>query len=335
MKTILFVNQPGNESTACGVYMIGMQYFNAFLSYSSYKFHLCYASSFNDVQLKIDEIHPDAIIFNFHNHTLHWANVIYFKQLHKNIPMIMLYHDGTDLFVQFYIPELHAGFDYVFIPNTTLSTSNVRKNFYVFDRIIPEGIPGKYEEKEIPVIGYQGFGFEHKGIEQLAQQVVREFDTAILRLHIPYSDVGDPEGHLSRARITAVEQIVKHKNIALEYSYELKSSQELIFWLSQNTINCYFYDDMPAYGVASAPDYAVAAKRPIAVRPTSQLKYIWHNVPTANVERYSLKEIMQQNFLPFQQLYNQMQPREVVKQVENHLDTIIQRHKERNEGSVL
>ena len=51
----------------------------------------------------------------------------------------------------------------------------------------------------------------HKGIEKIAYQVIKEFDEAIIRLHIPNSFYVDPQGYQARARVNAVRQIVSKK----------------------------------------------------------------------------------------------------------------------------
>jgi len=136
-------------------------------------------------------------------------------------------------------------------------------------------------------------------------------------------------------RVQEANQIIQNTNIKIEYSHELKTSEELISWLSENTINCYFYDDMHEYGIASSPDYAMTAKRPIAVHRTSQLKYIWENVPTSNAQKYSLSSIINKGFQPYEDLYNRMQVEKVVCQFDEHIESIMQKHKGKYERHIL
>ena len=99
----------------------------------------------------------------------------------------------------------------------------------------------------------------------------------------------------------------------------------MVKWLSQNTVNCYFYDETSQYGVASAPDYAMAARRPIAVNDTYQLQYIRENVPSANIHMpdNSLKSIINNNFSPFEELYDKMKPQNVVAEIDYAIDCML------------
>ena len=122
--------------------------------------------------------------------------------------------------------------------------------------------------------------------------------------------------------VNNVQAIVQYKNISVECSYDLLNDDKLIQWLSQNTVNCYFYHSTKLYGAASAPDYAIAARRPIIVTPTEQLRYVYQNVPESNVESNSIQDIIANDFSPFEKLYEAMKPQNVVNEFDNIIDEI-------------
>ena len=73
--------------------------------------------------------------------------------------------------------------------------------------------------------------------------------------------------------------------------------------LAQNTINCYFYDYLDGCGLASSPDYALAAGRPIAVTRSHQMRNYWDLKPSVLIEHSSIREIIANGTAPLEPLY--------------------------------
>jgi len=317
MARILFVSQDRPEKRACGVYLIGEQYYHALSQYSEHTIYRSLALSTLELKKEIFDLNPDIVLVNYHEATVSWIDMVHLRKVFHHTLFAKIEHDFTEQKISDYYEGFEQKYQFAICLNTTLEKSNP----YVFccNRLMSDGIPDNYIDIGIPKIGYQGFGFDHKGILKIAQRVIHEFDEAIIRLHIPFSFYGDPEGHLARARIQEVEDAICNTKIKLEYSHELISSEEMVKWLSQNTVNCYFYDETNQYGVASAPDYAMAARRPIAVNDTYQLQYIHKNVPSANVLQNgnSLRKIINNEFAPFNDLYDKMKPQNVVAELDH------------------
>ena len=321
---ILFVNQSKNITQNCGVYLIGMQYFEALQSSKSYTYVTVPINSTIELFTTITALNPLAVIVNYHNATMSWVNVTKLKEQFPSIPFIKLEHEFTQSSIDAYSPIKNQGFDYAICPDNTLNASN--KNVFHINRLMAEGTPASLKQNNEPVIGYQGFGFNHKGIPSIARQVVKEFEKAQLRFHIPNSYYGDPQGHLARQQIHVVQEIIQGKDIQLHFSNDLMSSDELVKWLSENDVNCYFYHHMHGNGIASAPDYAIAARKPIAVKQTSQLRYVWQNVPSSIIDNSSLKEIIKNGFEPFELLYDKMKKEAVLGEFDLAISKIITRH---------
>lgn len=321
---ILFVNQSGSVTKNCGVYLIGMQYSEALQSSINYKYKRISVDSLDELSMHITASNPLAVIVNYHGATTPWADVNEIKLEFPTIPFIKIEHDFRQSIVDEYQPENHQGFDYAICLDKTLRSSNPR--VFHINRLMAYGTPNQLNKFDAPVIGYQGFGFEHKGIPLIAEQVVKEFDKAHLRMHIPNSYYGDPFGHLATERLNEVLEIIKGTDIKLHFSTSMMTSEDLVQWLSENDVNCYFYHDMNDYGIASAPDYAIAARKPIAVKQTSQLRYIWENVPDAIIDNSSLKNIIQNGFTPFELLYNKMKKESVTGEFDMAVNEILIRH---------
>jgi hypothetical protein len=321
---ILFVNQSKNVTQHCGVYLIGMQYSDALQTSKIHTYLRIPVNSIDQLHATITAVNPTAVIVNYHSSTMTWADVSHIKQEFASIPFIKIEHDFRQKSVDEYTPETNQGYDYAICFDQTLHHNNPR--VFHINRLMAHGTFNQTITYDAPAIGYQGFGFDHKGIPLIAEQVVKEFNKAHLRFHIPNSYYGDPHGYLAQKQINEVLDIIKETEITLHFSNELMSSDKLVTWLSNNDVNCYFYHDMNDYGIASAPDYAIAAKKPIAVKQTSQLKYIWQNVPSSIIDNSSLKEIIKNGFTPFELLYNKMQRESVIGEFDMAVSEIIARH---------
>ena len=325
MKKILFITQPGLQQSACGVFLIGKQYYNLLAESGKYKVIKSSPTDLLNLELEITASNPLAVIINFHPATTPWADVTYLSQKFPNIPFIKFDHDMTQQVMDTYTPAEHYGFQYCISPDVTINKTN--PHVYQINRLMGEGSPIEQPHKDCPWIGFQGFGFDHKGIHRIAEYAVKEFDRAIIRLHIPSSMIGDPYGMLAQKQLQKVQQIVRDTNIIVSFSNHLMSSIQLVQWLSQNDLNCYFYDNSTEWGIASAPDYAIAARRPLAVSGSQQLRYIWKNVPESLIDNYSLKTIMSNGFLPFENLHKKMSRFNVLTEIEDIIDQIIYVHR--------
>ena len=156
-------------------------------------------------------------------------------------------------------------------------------------------------------------------------EIIEEFDEAIIRLHIPDSRYGASIQE-AYTRVEEVKRITKDKpNIKIESSHELLDTQGIIDFLSQNTINCYFYDYMDGAGLASSPDYALAAKRPIAVTKSHQLRNFLSISPSICIEDNSLKDIILFGIEPLKDLYQLYSEENVIRDYELTIEKILEK----------
>jgi hypothetical protein len=179
------------------------------------------------------------------------------------------------------------------------------------------------DKNEDPMRIFQGFGFHHKGIYRIAHKIQEEFDEAIFRLHIPKSYYGDPDGHQARQRVAEVQQIITKPGIKIEASYDFLSDEEIIKWLNDNTINCYFYDYLENSGIASSPDYAIAARKPIAINNSRMFINLHNLTPSIEIEKNSLKQIIDNGITPLLPIYEKYKSQNVVKDYENICDLLL------------
>lgn len=319
MLKVLFVSQKNKEKQICGVHLIGERYFNALVAYSKHAIYRSLASSIPEIMYEIDHIQPNIVLVNFHVLTENWLKIQKLKNTYPFIKFVKIEHDFTQEKIDSYNYLREQNFQYALCFDTSLQPSN--ENVFLLDRMYVPGYPENDNPLQI-TIGFQGFGFANKGIHQIAQYVMKEFTNATIRLHIPFSYHGDYNGQQAKQRINEIKYLIANTDIKLEYDHDFMSDEEMIHWLSKNSVNCYFYENTNKYGVASSPDYAIAARKPIAVFPTSQLRYIHHHVPSSDITKNSFSSIIQNGFNPYEHLYEKMQPKRVVAQIDQALEQI-------------
>ena len=293
---VLFVTQTLGDKAACGIGMMGALVSSVLVESKKYDFKIVYTDDFDPVKLNFEAFKPVAIIYNYAIGTTPWVDSAPRHEL--NVPQFKIHHDMHQALLDSFTPEAFGGFEYLIADDPTLIES---ERVFLTPRLMPPYPHTPIQENEIPVIGFQGFGPIHKGIHRIAEQVQREFDEAIIRLHIPFGYYGDPQGHDARRRVQECVDIIHKSGITIKATHELLSPAEVVQLLSENTINCYFYDYLGGCGLASSPDFALAAGRPIAVTKSHQLRNFW-DLPVC-IEDHSLKEIIAVGTEPLKPLY--------------------------------
>jgi hypothetical protein len=213
-------------------------------------------------------------------------------------------HDMHQELADNFDPHNHAGWQYILADDPSVVGND---HVFITNRLLPPITTHVYEDGDKPIIGFQGFGPPHKGIARLAHKVQEEFDEAILRLHIPFGFYEDLihgyAGSNANARVQEVKSIINKPGIELQFSHDLMETDEVVDWLAHNTINCYFYDYLDGAGIASSPDYALAARRPIAMTRSHQFRNFWNIEPSIFIEDKNIREIIAQGTAPLEKLY--------------------------------
>ena len=333
-KNVLLITQK-TEGANCGIGIIGKLIGKALSHSKKYNFVTVSCSDMATVDGFINDYRPIAIIYNYHDTTTPWmikrsgflskytpwvksAGII---SKYPQIKHIMLHHDFHQEKVDRFSPSLYHGFEYIICADPTLVGSD---HVFPVNRLIPDCSIKPYVEKDRPVIGFQGFGAVHKGIHKIALKTVEEFDAAIINLHIPPAHWGTPlEGAIQR--VNEVKAIVNNsgkKNIDVVFSHDILSTQDLISTMSQNTVNCYFNDYLDGAGLASSPDYALSARRPIALTKSHQFRNFLGITPSVFIEDNSLKDIISFGTDHLQGLYGSYSQSNVIEDYEKVIDKV-------------
>ena len=319
-----------NCSAYCGIGIRGKLTADILTNGQSKKYNFMSAYIENNYELEefITKNNPSILIYNYHSITTPYLNDCSLRNKYSNIIHIMIHYDITQDKLNNFHPGNYCGFKHIISDNEKLvKIFQDGEVFFKVTRSIPQSLKisetNELRQDKIPIIGFQGFGFPHKGIIRIAQQIQKEFDEAIFRLHIPFSYFGDPNGDQARQRVLEVEKIITKPGIKIEASYDFLSDNEIIEWLNGNTINCYFYDYLENSGIASSPDYAIASRRPIAVNNSRMFINLHDLTPTIEIEKTTLREIIENGITPLIPLYEKYSQKNVLKDYENICDILL------------
>lgn len=277
MKNILFLN---HKQKQCGVYQYG--YRSAMILKKSRKYNFIYCEIENETELvqSIEAHNPSAIIYNYVSATMGWLNKDILLNF-KNIPHYGIYHEGNE--------HLNGAFDKYIIIDSTFVDSDKR---YSIPRPLFEGYQTTNIIPSIPTIGSFGFGFHNKGFENLVKLVNKEFDEAIIRLHIPSAFYGDASGDIYKSIAYACQSHITKPGINLSITHDFLTDHQVLEFLSGNTVNAFLYDNMVGRGLSSVIDYALSVRRPIAITNSYMFRHISNANPSICIEKVSLHEIM-------------------------------------------
>jgi len=134
----------------------------------------------------------------------------------------------------------------------------------------------KYTENHIPIFGSFGFGFFNKGFDRIIHSVNDQYDNAIIKLIIT---VPDYETNKQKPFIIAkaLTHLPRKKGIILMITHEFFTQDELLYFLSLNTLNIFLYDYMPGRGISSVIDYALSVNVPIGISNSVMFRHIYND----------------------------------------------------------
>jgi SAM-dependent methyltransferase len=286
-KKVLFISHKEHQ---CGVHQYGRNIADAFVKSRTISFMYNECSGSSEYYSIVEKVNPSAIIYNYHPSTLPWLNKKVVRKV--KVPHIEIIHEVSQEVVD---AADDSFFHYHIAPDPTL----LKKNPLVFKtgRLVLE-YKNQYELPKIPTIGSFGFGMAGKGFHKLISRVQDEFDTAIIRLHIPFATFGDSDGKAAHSIAKQCKELIVKPGIELQLSHEFLSQKQLFNFLAQNSLNAFFYDEHKGRGISSVIDFALAVQRPIAITKSSMFRHIISTWPSICVEDSSLVDILQNGFGP-------------------------------------
>jgi hypothetical protein len=300
---ILYVTAPDtveDERCRSGESLTGSLLANVLKEHPIYHVEVIYTDSQSETLDKIASYMPDAIIFNFHPGVNPWMEKLNLRELYPHIKSLRIAYDDSINIAKKWNPYSHPVWQYMLTYDSFVEGSE-----FVFPttHILPTAPSKPYEDKSIPVIGWQGFPAPWKGVHRIAEQVQQEFDEAIIRLHMPDGFFTQQKNVYGPQIVAHVNSIITKPGIKLEVSNNWLDDQGIVDWLGQNTVNCYFYDYLDGAGMSGSIDYAMAARRPIAMTKSYQFRTYWDLSPTIIIENTTLKQIIANGTAPLEPIY--------------------------------
>jgi len=304
-SNVLFVTHSNDH---CGVYQHGTNTVNILIKNESvYNYIHASCNSEQELQGYVNQHTPVAIIYNYHPSVLSWVTPKKY-----NIPQLAIHHEPEQ--------PLPKGIKAVISQDPTITET---PGLYSSGRFIFD-YENKYPLPEIPTIGSFGFGFPGKGFQRLVTQVQKEFEEAHIKLHIAYATYGDHTGALARQVADECRSLMHSPGVTLEISHDFMDVPQLIDWLAQNSLNAFLYDFFKGRGISGPPDYALSARRPIALTKSYMFKHMWNTAdPSIFVEDLSLKEIMNNGTGPLQPFYDKWSERNLTDTYDRIIGDII------------
>ncbi|MGC3947706.1 MAG: methyltransferase domain-containing protein [Chryseolinea sp.] len=309
----LYVN---HKRQKCGVYEFGKTFGELLLGSEKFPFSYCECDSLSEFINIFNDVKPTLIIYNHHPSTMPWvqgkgAGWVPLKYRFQAI------HVGT-------IHEVYQGyadkadstlFDFHIAADPTLLLKNPL--VYKTGRLLPKKAVHVNRVGEDILIGSFGFATPGKGFEKIIDLVEREFDKATIRLNIPFAKFGDADGSLAKQMAQKCRDRISKPDIRLEVNHDYLEKDDLLYFLGQNTVNIFLYDDMPNRGISSAADWAISAGRPIAISNSRLFRHFWDCKPSICVDDSSLKTIIKDDGHALIPLYNEFTPEIILWQFES------------------
>jgi len=256
----LFIN---HQTQRCGVYQmgsrIGMTLYNAGIA--SYLETWDLGTAILRAQLQ----QPRVIIYNWHPSTMPWAS-----------EMVKRFRDAKHVgLVHEIAPDSPAAgahlFPYRMVCDPTFPADG--RTVFKSVRHVPRNQYSPPSTNDVVTIGSFGFAVGGKMFATVVHAVGAEFPGARVRLRIPSAHYGDDAGSLARSASESARRVTIG-GVYVEVEHDFLDEDQLVSWLASNDMNVFFYDPNGGRGVASVIDYAIAARRPIAINDSQMFRHV-------------------------------------------------------------
>jgi hypothetical protein len=289
MKKILIINYSQQK---CGIYQYGYNFYNTIKKNTTHIIEYIEINNYDEFLKKVTEVNFDIFIFNWLSIKMSWLSDNILNSFH-NIKKFFIFHD-------FSYPPFKSE-HYILHQDPTRKI--IKENEFIIGRFLYDFNFEKKIDNDKIIISSFGFAFFDKGFDKVVDVVNREFSNATIRLHLPYNTVVDADKYMKKEIIKKCELLNTKNNLIITEDY--MSNEDLLIWLSQSSINCFFYDNKPSLGISSVIDYALSVKVPLAITDCEMFRHI--KKEEILIEKNTLKSIIDQGNKPlieFQKNWN-------------------------------
>ncbi len=308
-KRLLLVNHVRQQ---CGIHQYGRDMAEALRTSTRYE---CLYEECDDeatFRKAVARTRPDLILYNHYPATMPWVTPALTASL--AMPQAGVMHEVTQEAADAADAAL---FDAHLCPDPTLIPRNPLA--LKIPRLVPSYM-NLETPPEVPTIGSFGFPFRDKGFGRLVEMVQEEFDRARILLHLPQNDIVPTN---VEEVLEAVRSKIRKPGIEAAVNHRFLSKQELLLFLSQNSLNVFLYDEHKREGISSVVEKAMAVGRPVAVNRSGMFRHIHGAQPSITLGDRSLKEIMASGIAPLVPYLNEWSEGAFVKGVEEALDRVV------------
>jgi hypothetical protein len=273
MKKILFIN---HKVTNCGVYQYGKRTADILVKSKKMDFQYVEVESQQELLSHVADKKPDICLFNYHQVTMGWL-----KPQELSQKKVAIFHEGWAGEIKNIItvdPLAQETNTFFKVVRPILNTTQIEQ-IRTTNKI---------------TIGSFGFGFEHKGFDEICRLVNNQFDEAEIRLHITFSHYWNNK-HFLQYIVEKCKQQITKLGIELKINDTFLSDEQLLAFLGTNDINIFAYERLNGRGPASVLDYVVGLGKPVGLSRSYMFKHVEPYFDYFDLEKYSIKELLQKS----------------------------------------
>jgi len=264
---VLFLN---HKKKQCGVYQYGLRLYNILKKTKEINYIYIEIETYEEYKICISYDY-NFIIYNFHSCTMDWLNINSIQKLVKNIGIV---HESNTNFFDIICEINPIGNSKYNIPRPIFENiDELLLNYKPSNIKIKEFI--EYSEKDVPIFGSFGFGFENKGFEKIVKIVNDQYDKAIIKFVIPEGDFVIDTKQLNIQRFNELSKINIKEGIKLMIINDFLTNDDILHFLKKNTMNIFLYDYMYGRSISSTIDYAISVKVPIGISDSFMFRHIY------------------------------------------------------------
>ena len=274
---ILFLNHVKSQ---CGVYWYGYRLWKIWKGSNMIDFDYKEIKDLENYNLLICSNY-DAIIYNYHPSTMPWLSS---HTIQRKIPNIGIWHEILQDKMFEYTLDIPSEIPrpiFEEIPETITST----------DKDVIDFI--NYKKEGVPIIGSFGFGFQSKGFDKIITNTCNQFDKAIIKIIMPMAQYGDSDGQITKQIRNQCTSTCTNPNVELRIIHQFISDDDLLYFLSTNTINVFLYAQENNRGISSVIDFALSVDRPICISDSYMFRHIYNDC--ISITKHTIKECIQQD----------------------------------------
>lgn len=251
-----------SKRAVCSIHESGLQIYSILKKSSYYDLHYTEDTTF--------QYDYDFCIINYHFTTNKWVEehmIRSFKGPSFCIVTEVAFGENVLAFSPSYM-------DHYIVLDPTIEET---KQIHAFGRPVKLVSVSEPDDSDIPIISSFGFATTGKDWIGIVRSVNQEFNEAIIRFNIPvgtYNEV--THNQIISDLVKQVESMNLKPGIWFELTHRVMTEQELVQWLSESTINCFFYNRQHLFkaGLAAVTDQAIMAGKPILVTSDNTFRHL-------------------------------------------------------------